>query len=157
MAGGKEIFRRNVSETSLVASELGTPGEYRQENGKMYRLVMATASLSHGAPVQYATATIQTAGTVVQVCADTTMKANGVYNPGTVSCAASTVFWMQYQGVGPVLNGTATLASNKPARGSTVGVLASIATTLDNMSIAFRTIGATTATVTAIMHIFCDA
>jgi hypothetical protein len=146
------LYRRDVSVTSLTASDLGTPGDYRTEGAKVYQLVYANVSLSHGAPYQYESATSGTDGYKVGVVHNTTTKADGVYNAGTASCAASTYFWGQVRGVGAVLAST-TLASNVAARGSTGGVVVAISSAVGE---AFRTIGAcATATTTYNMNINC--
>lgn len=147
------LYRRDVSETSLTASDLGTPGTVRREpNGKLYKLFKASASLSHGAPVAYAAAA--TDGYTVGANPGN-RPSNGVYNVGTANLAADAYFWGQVRGVGPVLNGGVTEASNQYLIGSTAGAV-SVASTI-SYSPEFKTLAAAdTVTVTFDMQIFCE-
>ncbi len=155
MAGGKHAFGSKVTATSLTITDLGTPSEYREEDGKRYRLVKTLASLSHGAQVQNAQIPLASdAASLVVLQANSTLKANGVYNAGGgASCVANACFWMQYNGVGAVLNGTATLASGVTARAGGDGVIAHVASI--HPDAAFRLVASSAATVTTLMHIFC--
>lgn len=48
-----KIFRRPVTDTSTLASDLGTPGEYRIESdGRKYQLVQAGSTIAAGAVLQ---------------------------------------------------------------------------------------------------------
>lgn len=153
MSGGKKIFRGGVSETSLTASDLGTPGEMRQEHAKLYQLVQGTVSFDVGIGYQYQNAITGTEGYIVGANHNISAAANGVYNAQTVSVVSNAYFWGQVNGVGAVMMGAASLASNILCRASTAGLVASAVSCQD--ANCFRTINSITATVTGLAHIFC--
>ena len=155
--GDNALYKSNVSVTSLTASDLGTPGETRggAGNGKLYQLVQATVSLSHGAAYQYQNATGATDGFLVSVNHLTDVRANGVWNGQTVSLVSNAYFWGQVRGVGPVLCGGTSAASNVAMHASSIGAVEAAASTVKH-SLCFRTIQSVAVTVTKNMHIMCD-
>jgi len=62
-----KLFRGNVTATSLTASDLGTPGEYRIESdGNKYKLYRSGTTLAINTPVQKDSASISETNFVVE-------------------------------------------------------------------------------------------
>ncbi len=92
-----KIFRRPVTDTSLTASDLGTPGEYRHESdGRMYQLVQAGSTVAAGAVLQL-DAVSASVGYIVDQAVGSDFPLRGINNSG-VSLASSAYFFALVRG-----------------------------------------------------------
>ncbi len=143
--GNKTIFRRALSETSATASDLGTPGEIRDDTktGKKYRLVYLAASAVDGAVLQFHSAS-GTNGYTVIVNAQTANGQAGVQNQALLSQTSDVYCWAQIQGMGS-MSCAASIASFQNILATNAGGT-TVATTVNN--IGPRVIGYAIASVT---------
>jgi hypothetical protein len=92
-----KIFRRNVTDTSTVASDLGTPGEYRIESdGRKYQLVQAGSTVAIGAVLQL-DAVSASVGYIVDENVGSNFPLRGINNTGA-SHAANAYFFALVRG-----------------------------------------------------------
>lgn len=105
MSGGvKGIYRRALSETSTTASDLGTPGEIRQDTaGNMYRLVKIMGAATHGHVLQfdYGSGT-DGYSVIVNNQSKNKFVVAGVNNQAGTNLATGIYCWAQYKGYGSV-------------------------------------------------------
>ena len=108
MGLGKEAsFRGAITETSNIKGYLGTPGELREENGNIYRLVRAGQTLADGV-------VLTRIGTAVPYEVRSCLSYAAPYcvnNDGTL--AANTWFWGLVDGMGYVLVGSEALSPDE--------------------------------------------
>jgi hypothetical protein len=102
--GNKVIFRRALSETSATASDLGTPGEVREDTaGNKYRLVYMAAAATHGQVLRYDYASGTDGYSVIPNDQSKEVAAvAGVQNQAGTNLATGIYCWAQYKGYGSV-------------------------------------------------------
>jgi len=97
----KHLWRRDVTDTSTTASDIGTPGEIRRESdGSIYRLVYASASMEDGNVFQLHS-TSGSDGYTGGNAWSLSVPVFGVNNTGA-SVAASAYFFAKIEGIGYV-------------------------------------------------------
>lgn len=112
-----KIFRRPVTDTSTLASDLGTPGEYRHESdGRKYQLVQAGSTIAIGAVLQL-DAVSASVGYIVDENVGSNFPLRGINNTGA-SHAANAYFFALIKGsvaaASLAIGSDVTMATNVP-------------------------------------------
>lgn len=100
MGANKTIFRRGTGETSLTASDLGTPGELRIEpDSRQYRLVSVGSAVAtaDGPQMIQLDSVSASVGYVVEPAHSSLVPLYGVYN-ATAALATGAYFWCMVRG-----------------------------------------------------------